>query len=229
MFDPEDTVKYIEFYAGRQARLEQDRLNVLNSPLPQGLKDEQDVDLKRQIAEVGRKKIEVLTRFALFPPYHERHQKPLDAFYQVSPFEKSVFVMTKYPDPKSTAPLDTELGAVIRAVCDAVSRCRFVPRLAWEKDYHPGLWDNVELYLLGCHRGIAIVEDRYKPELNPNVAMEWGWMRGLGRSVLYLVEETFGQKRADWSGLIEHSFAWDNPAKDVPDAVHKWLGCGIAH
>jgi hypothetical protein len=229
MFDPENTLRYIEFYAGRQARLEQDRHDVLNSPLPQGLKDEQDVDLKQQIARMVRRKIEILTRFALFPPHHERHQKLLDAFHQVAPFEKSVFVMTKYPDQKSTGLLDTQLGAVIKAVCDAVERCQFAPRLAWEKDYHAGLWDNVELYLLGCHRGIAIVEGRYKPELNPNVAMEWGWMRGLGRNVLYLVEETFDQKRADWSGLIEHSFAWDDPVKDIPGAVHKWLGCTIAH
>jgi hypothetical protein len=38
---------------------------------------------------------------------------------------------------------------------------------------HEQLWDNVELYLLGCRRGIAIVEDKYLPELNPNVAMDW--------------------------------------------------------
>ena len=25
--------------------------------------------------------------------------------------------------------------------------------------------------------GFAIVQDRYRPELNPIVALEWGWMR----------------------------------------------------
>ena len=50
----------------------------------------------------------------------------------------------------------------------------------------------------------AMVEDKYAPELNPNVAMEWGWMRGLGRRVLYLVEQTFTKKRADWSGSSRH-------------------------
>ena len=66
--------------------------------------------------------------------------------------------------------------------------------------YFDDVWSNVELYLLGCRYGIAIVEDRFKPELNPNVAMEWGWMRGLGKDVLFLVEKQAHKfVSADWS------------------------------
>jgi hypothetical protein len=226
---PDDVLEYLRHYAGEQAKLEKDRLEILNSPLPPALKDERDVDLKKQIADMVRRKLEVLADFASFPPFHERHQKLLKEFHGVAGFDKSVFIMTKFPDPASQAAIDQELRAVIKAVQDALERCQFVPRIALEKDYHPVLWDNVELFLLGCGRGIAIVEDRYKPELNPNVAMEWGWMRGLGRNVLYLVEQKFNQKRADWSGLIEHGFDWGEPAKEIAPAVHKWLGCGLPH
>ncbi|TMQ18809.1 MAG: hypothetical protein E6J91_07250 [Deltaproteobacteria bacterium] len=131
--------------------------------------------------------------------------------------------MTKFPDLKKPTPADVELQAVIDAVRGAVQQRGYVPRIASDNEYHSILWDNVELYLLGCKRGIAIVEDRYLPELNPNVAMEWGWMRGMGRNVLYLVEKTFKKTRADWGGLIEHSFDWANPAPDINAGVEAWL------
>jgi len=131
--------------------------------------------------------------------------------------------MTKFPDPKKPAPVDAQLTAVIQAVRDAVQSCGYVPRIASDGQYHPMLWDNVELYLLGCQRGIAIVEDKYLPELNPNVAMEWGWMRGMGRNVLYLVENDFKRERADWGGLIQSPFDWTNPGPDIKAGVEAWL------
>jgi len=98
-----------------------------------------------------------------------------------------------------------------------------VARIARDNEYHGLLWDNVELHLLGCKRGIAILEDKFLPELNPNVAMEWGWMRGMGRHVLYLVEKDFNSRRADWSGLIERQFEWANPVPGIKAAVEDWL------
>jgi hypothetical protein len=134
--------------------------------------------------------------------------------------------MTKFPDPKSSSPADAQLTAVIQEVRNAVQGCGFVARIASDNQYHPILWDNVELYLLGCRRGIAIVEDKYLPELNPNVAMEWGWMRGMGRNVLYLVEKDFKKQRADWGGLIERTFDWASPQADIKAAVEFWLKNG---
>jgi hypothetical protein len=145
----------------------------------------------------------------------------------VAKFYKQVFVMTNFPYPHSPAPVDAELEAVIQAVRDAVRSCGYVPRIANDNQYHAILWDNVELYLLGCRRGIAIVEDKYLPELNPNVAMEWGWMRGMGRNVLYLVERGFNKHRADWGGLIECEFDWANPGRDIKTGVEAWLKNGV--
>ena len=85
--------------------------------------------------------------------------------------------MTKFPEG-DTAP-DLQLKKVIASVEAGALASGYVPRIALEKPpFHPNLWNNVELYLLGSSRGIAILESKDKPELNPNVAMEWGWMRG---------------------------------------------------
>jgi len=77
----------------------------------------------------------------------------------------------------------------------------------------------MELYLLGCARGVAIVEGKYLPELNPNVALEWGWMTGMGREVLFLRESSFKHDRADWGGLLSSSFEWDNCEPAISTAI----------
>lgn len=172
-----------------------------------------------ELNNLNTKIIEKLQDLLLKPPQHSRHINKLITFHQVADYEKSVFIITKFPEGRTEA--DCALQRVINAVSKSLKDCGFYPRIATDKEYHSLLWDNVELYLLGCSKGVAIVEDRYKPELNPNLAMEWGWMRGMGKDVLYLVEKTFEHPRADWSGLIEHHFSWEKPEGDIDNAIKK--------
>src|SRR5262249_30467653 len=97
-------------------------------------------------------------------------------------------------------------------------------RLATGARFHEWLWDEVEIHLLGCAIGIAIVEDRYRPELNPNVSMEWGWMRAMGKRVLFLREKTFAHGRADLGGLRAWDFDWDEPEFGIATALTEWFG-----
>jgi predicted nucleotide-binding protein len=70
-----------------------------------------------------------------------------------------------------------------------------------------------------------LVEDRFNTKLNPNVAMEWGWMRVMGKPVLYLVEKLVPPAHlpADLAGLIKSRFDWDNPQADIPLLVTEEL------
>lgn len=146
----------------------------------------------------------------------------LERFWSDGSYDKSVFVMSKFPNRDEA--VDKELEHVLGVVSNAIAAAGFVPRIArGPSRYHQGLWDNVELHLLGCKQGIAIVEDRYLDELNPNVTMEWGWMRGMGKAVLFLIEDGFTNSRADIGGLIEDSFAWRNPGARTPSVVRTWL------
>ena len=226
MLDYDDVVEAILSDARRLDGLERDRIELLHSPLPTVMKEERDRILKADIDRQRQLLSEVLRDFVEFPPHHVRHGLLLPNFHGAATFEKSVFIMTKFPDPKKKkkpTAADAKLEAVIAIVRDTVVKCGYVPRLASDSRYHPILWDNVELCLLGSKRGIAIVENRVLKELNPNVAMEWGWMRGMGRSVLYLVESKFDQERADWGGLIESPFDWDDPAPGITAGVTDWL------
>lgn len=223
MLDFDDVLTTLRVDILKLAQLERERIELLNRPMQPGLKDERDKDLKNDIERERTRSLGVLRNMVNFPPQHTRHAQLLNQFNGVTPYEKSVFVMTKFPDPTKPAALNAELVGVIQAVRDAVKGCGYEARLANDAQYHNILWDNVELYLLGCSRGIAIVEDKYVPELNPNVAMEWGWMRGMGRNVLYLVEKNFNKQRADWGGLIESPFDWANPGPDIEAGVKAWL------
>ena len=184
---------------------------------------------KRMVDEMQPKIEDILGDLLRYPPHHLRHGEMLKKFYAgfASPeegFRKSVFIMTKFPrrpsDPHST-PKDEELRTVIKAVEKAIEACGYKPRIADERQpqYHSIVWDEVELYLLGCAKGVAIVEDKYMPELNPNVALEWGWMRAMGRDVLFLQEESFQHARADVHGFMVREFNWSKP--DVEDAVRQ--------
>lgn len=186
------------------------------------MEDELQADLRQSIARNRARLLRLLRRTVDFPPRHMRHFATLKKFWTDGSYDRSVFVMSKFPN--GATPLDTELERVLATVSDAIVAAGFVPRIArGPARYHESLWDNVELHLLGCRQGIAIVEDRYLPELNPNVTMEWGWMRGMGKSVLFLVEDGFSNSRADVGGLIEEAFSWADPGARTPSIVRAWL------
>jgi len=219
----DETLITLRVYFNRVVRLREELEECLHSPLPKPKKDEIQADIEKQINVYETRQTEALAELVTFPPFHLRHFPKLQEFHQAASYDKSIFIMTKFPEGETA--LDAELKRVIKAVEDAVKKCGFTPRIASGKRYHPGLWDNVEVYLFGCRRGIAIVESKYRQELNPNVTMEWGWMRGMGKDVLYLVEGTFDLARADISGLLQDRFLWDAPEADISKAINQWLGC----
>ena len=174
--------------------------------------------IEAAIKQKESERIQVLRELVTYPPRYLPYGDLLNQFSTESNLEKSVFIMTKYPDGKDAAK-DAALQRVIDCVKAAVTSSGFHPRLANGRKYHANLWENVEVYLLGCARGIAIVEDRFNPKLNPNVAMEWGWMRAAGKPVLYLVEKDVTVFPADVDGLIKDRFEWDNPEPDIRSAI----------
>jgi hypothetical protein len=184
------------------------------------------VALAKEVADLEREMELLLRLFEREPDrLYRAHSLNLGVFNQdgKGSYDDFVFIMTKFPDPKDTNPEGKQLQAVIQGVQGSVIARGYKPRIAWEKDYTRWLFGNVELFLFGCARGIAIVEDKYIPELNPNVAIEWGWMTGMGREVLYLREEGFDHERADWTGLTNYTFDWKDPQPGIDLAIGKFL------
>jgi hypothetical protein len=214
MFDLERAISMLRDCFDKERRLRNQRVKDYSKL--------DDLDIQERIDDTIEKTIkEVLVRLIRFPPHHSRHASSLKEFLGKDRYEECVFVMTKFPEGNEAK--DLELKRVIKLVMDAIQKAGFSPRIASGQQHHSLLWDNIELYLLGCSRGIAIIEDQYRPELNPNVALEAGWMRGMGKKVLYLVEKSFDHNRADWSGFLDYKFSWDNPESEIEEHVENWL------
>jgi hypothetical protein len=203
------------------------RDTMLNSTQNLALRDEAAKMLQKYIDSAKAEMRAAVGVLIQWPPHKLEHFDKLDVFFAKYPYEKSVFIMTKYPnllpDKQPKTQLDAELLKVIDAVKTAVTDCGYAPHLASDFKYQPELFRNIEVYMLACAKAIAIVESKHTQELNPNVTMEWGWLRSTPRDVLYLVEQDFDHDRADIGGLIKDNFDWKDPGPGIKAAIASFL------
>ena len=177
----------------------------------------------RRVEEDEARIRQLLTELVRFPPHHDRHFKIMETFHDAgSTYDNTVFIMTKFPEAHNPSPQHVRLAEVIEHLVTSLKNNGYHPRIASEQrpPYHQGLWDNVEAYLFCCGNGVAIVENKCNNEFNPNVAMEWGWMRAMDKRVLYLIEKDF-KHIADTSGLQYGQFSWDDPQPGIIAAINK--------
>lgn len=138
---------------------------------------------------------------------------------------KNVFIMTRYvAGDRLLETIDGELRTVL-------SRHGLVPLRADDKMYPTdrSLWDNVCVYMICCGLGVAILEDRLRDEFNPNIALEYGFMRALDKPVLLLADRGFRNLRADVIGTLRAEFDITDIEATLRDPVKGWLrDLGIA-
>jgi hypothetical protein len=193
----QDTINELEVYFKLIQGAEASKAGVSR----QAFRDEGQYDrVIRRIDETvkeHRKEIErILELYDREPERHYlRHGHKLAQLYEGGSYEESIFIMIKFPEKDSQNNAAQELQAVIDAVRDAVELRKYKARMASEQNLQDWIWDNVELFLYGCGRDIAIIENKYLPEWNPNVAMEWG------------VDESDGQTCAVPDGKVNSSGA----------------------
>ncbi len=188
-------------------------------------------DLRRKTAGGTGKPTNAEGAVPEFIPSTYRHlEDDLKHFHDDDRFDRSVFVMMKFPDPAHMEAWQVAcLEDLYGAVKEELDRHGLVARRADKKTYAASkqLWDNLSIYMLGCRYGVAILEDHVGDELNPNVALEYGFMKGLGREVILLKERRFKHLRADLVGTIPKEFdiATDHAVdrRSLQDAVSNWL------
>lgn len=150
-------------------------------------------------------------------------QDPIAAFFRdakngCEDYEKNVFLMTRFQPGNET------LEQIDRLIRGKLASASLVGHRADDRCYTSdrSLWDNVCTYMQCCSRGIAVLEDIIVEEFNPNVALEYGFMRGLGKPVLLLKERRF-RPRADILGTLWEEFDILRLDQTVPSAIDRWL------
>ena len=154
------------------------------------------------------------------PPGYVFLSRECERFFVDHPgYDKNVFVMARFDSTsKFSLTLDQEVRKVLR-------QRGFDPVRADDKVYMPdrNLWNNVCVYMLCCGRGVAILEDRVADEFNPNVALEYGFMRALNKPALLLTDRAFRNLRADIIGTLRETFDLTDIEATVPAAIERWL------
>jgi hypothetical protein len=153
------------------------------------------------------------------PPGYEGLAVSCERFFGDHPrYSSNVLLMTRFGGDRYLDALDEVLRRTLR-------ERGFNPLRADDKTYTPdrSLWGNVCTYMLGCSTGIAILEDRGADEFNPNVALEYGFMRALNKPTLLLVDRGFTNLRADVIGTLREEFDLFDLEETIPPAIARWV------
>lgn len=137
------------------------------------------------------------------------------------PFERNVFLMTRFPD-KTLA--GDPLPETIEAIRDVTSAHSLHLHVASDRQIDDDLLGNVGAYLWACQYGIGLLENRRDPEtgINSNVLIELGSMLVTGRRCAILKDCNSPSPPSDLSGQIYKSVNLDE-IHTVRSAVHHWI------
>lgn len=157
------------------------------------------------------------------PKPYTKLAEPVASFFEDSEkgcenYDKNVFIMTRFQPGNDT------LESLDRCIREHLSEHGLVGHRADDRCYPSdrNLWDNVCTYMFCCKYGIAILENILADEFNPNVALEYGFMRALGKPTLLLKEKRF-KPRADILGTLWEEFDILNLEKSVSSAIDRWF------
>lgn len=192
------------------------------------LKDIERNQLEDILRGVEDNIVELLDSSSTIPRTHLSLKPDVDRMTAEVPFEQSVFFMTSFAVGKDPVK-DRQLKRISDAIEKSLDAYGLRLRRADRRDYSASkqLWDNVQIHMLGCRYGIALLESHYRDELNPNVALEYGFMKALGRDLVLLIEKEFKHRRADILSTLGKQFEWTDDAramrKSIQAAIHSWM------
>ena len=198
------------------------RLSVEKGQTPEAAADAVSAAVATHLARRG-KAVELQ-----LPPGYQHLAPSILRLHETVPFERAVFVMMKFPDRVQMDPWQIGLlNDIWTTIRNQLRGCGLIALRADKRKYHDQLWENVCVYMLGCRFGIAVLEDRVASELNPNIALEYGFMRAMDRRVGLFRNVGFKHGRADLSGKLMNEFIVSNEGRlrtnTLKSALTQWL------
>jgi hypothetical protein len=134
-----------------------------------------------------------------------------------------------YPDPSKVAFLMMRFGKtpahnrIVKSIRSTLQPLGIQAVRADDKQYHPELWYNILTYLVGCGFGIAVFERIDQEDFNPNVALEVGYLYGVGKQVCLLKDKTLKSLHADIIGRLYCEFDPQDSKGTIPPPLKKWM------
>lgn len=130
--------------------------------------------------------------------------------------DRNVFVMMRFNDSE-------QMRQVYGAIQSALAARGMYALRADDRDFTSELWSNIEVYLTGCHYGIAVFEDIDQRDYNPNVSLELGYMMGRGKRTLLLKEKRLPRLPADVMHRLYKEFDIFDVATSIEREIGRWI------
>ncbi|MDQ4125689.1 MAG: hypothetical protein M3134_08830 [Actinomycetota bacterium] len=147
--------------------------------------------------------------------------------HEKSPFEKNVFLMTRFPQKGPADVPPDPLEGVIEAIDRALSDHGLKLHRADDRQLDDDLLGNVAGYMWACQYGIGLIENRVGHGVNHNVLIELGGMLMTGRRCGILRDTvTEPDLPSDFVGQIYKPVDFDDHAA-VAKATHDWVALDL--
>ena len=140
----------------------------------------------------------------------------MNPLLDISPYEKNVFVMMRYRETNQFEHIEE----VIRK---SLSEYSLHAHLAKDRVYTQLLWENIKIYLEGCHFGIAIFEEIDDRDFNPNISIELGYMLAQEKRCLLLKEQRMKTLPTDMCGHLYKNFDMFNIKSSISNQIEVWM------
>jgi hypothetical protein len=160
-----------------------------------------------------------VSRGFFIPPGYLHLAEACNLFFRDNPnYAKNVFLIMKFDNRNL---LLNDITSKLRYI---LIKHGYNPIRANDKMYMKDrdMWNNVCVYMACSKQGIAVLKNYSKQEYNPNVAIEYSFMRALNKRVLLLKDEKFPVDRADIAGKEMLSFNIEK-TETIGRPIEIWL------
>jgi hypothetical protein len=170
---------------------------------------------------IAKQHVEEIFKAATRPraiPGYEGLQPFVDAFSQDHPdFGKNVFIAMRFRPGK-------QFVEIHDAVKSGLAKYDLKGLRSDDKTYPPDgdLWNNICVYMMGCKFGVCVFEEIDERGFNPNVPLEYGFMRATNRQVLLLKDVQIPKMPSDMTGKLYRSFDTYNITLTIHEQISQW-------
>ena len=207
-----------------ESKAERDRReNLEDATMSKAFRDERDAALLQQLESMRREKRHRLDNLVRYPPFHDRHFSKLNQFHDTASrgYEKSVFIMTKFPE--GTSAMDLQLEKVIAAM-KGLSLSAGAYRVSHPMRLSIRCFGTTSSSTCSAP-GVPLPSSR--ASTSPNSTRTWQWSGDgcggwVGSSSPLSRRSSNVPARMTRGGLIEQPFEWDDPDALVRSAVKAW-------
>jgi hypothetical protein len=178
--------------------------------------------IEAEIAVVGSAELSNAQHLVIPAEFAPRRWAPaIGALLERFPFERNVFLMTRFPKDEKEEELPDPVQGVIGIAREALGHHGMRLHLASDRTVDEDLFGNIAGHIWACKYGIGLFETRFSDDFNDNLQIEVGAMLITGRRCALLRDRDTPNLPTDFVGQIYKPVDFDN--RDAVGAIlHRW-------